>query len=115
MFFSFELFIIYNISLNPLLKTTNKRKGIIICRVTQYVFIRQVEHAASQEPDKSPASTLQARNFIRSLDGERTRAEIFQRLGLKDWSNLAKEYIQPALAADSYGDAKTESILLRRA
>ncbi len=34
-------------------------------------FARQIEHAASQEPDKSPASTLQVRNLIRSLDGER--------------------------------------------
>ena len=62
-------------------------------------FARQVEHAASQVPDKSPASTLQVRNLIRSLDGERTRSEILQGLGLKDRTNLAKEYIQPALAA----------------
>ena len=63
------------------------------------IFVRQVEHAASQVPDKFPASTLQVRNLIRSLDGERTRAEILQSLGLKDRTNLAKEYIQPALAA----------------
>ena len=62
-------------------------------------FARQVEHAASQVPDKSPASSLQVRNLIRSLDGERTRAEILQGLGLKDRTNLAKEYVQPALAA----------------
>lgn len=62
-------------------------------------FARQVEHAALQVPDKSPASTLQVKNLIRSLDGERTRAEILQSLGLKDRSNLTKEYVQPALAA----------------
>ena len=55
-------------------------------------FARQVEHAEErgtrhvvpQVPDKYPASTLQVRNLIRSLDGERTRAEILQSLGLKD-------------------------------
>lgn len=62
-------------------------------------FARQVEHAAPQVPDKYPASTLQVRNLIRSLDDERTRAEILQSLRLKDRTNLAKEYIQPALAA----------------
>ena len=62
-------------------------------------FARQIEHAASQVPDKSPTSTLQVRNLIRSLDGERTRVEILQSLGLKDRTNLANEYIQPALAA----------------
>ncbi len=68
-------------------------------------FARQVEHAEErgtrhvvpQVPDKYPASTLQVRNLIRSLDGERTRAEILQSLGLKDRTNLAKEYVQPAL------------------
>ena len=68
-------------------------------------FARQVEHAKErgtrhvvpQVPDKYPASTLQVRNLIRSLDGERTRAEILQSLGLKDRTNLAKEYVQPAL------------------
>ena len=53
-------------------------------------------------PDKYPTSTLQAtpqvRNLIRSLDGERARSEILQSLGLKDRTNLAKEYVQPALA-----------------
>ena len=65
-------------------------------------FARQVEHAAPQVPDMSPSSTpqvtLQVRSLIRSLDGERTRAEILQSLGLKDRTNLAKEYVQPALA-----------------
>ena len=50
-------------------------------------------------PRKYPTSPLQVRNLIRSLDGERTRSEILQGLGLKDRTNLAKEYIQPALAA----------------
>ncbi len=50
-------------------------------------------------PLKYPTSTLQVRNLIRSLDGERTRAEILQLLGLKDRTNLAKEYVQPALTA----------------
>ena len=62
-------------------------------------FARQVEHAAPQVPDKYPASTLQVRNLIRFLDGERTRAEILHLLGLKDRTNLAKEYVQPALTA----------------
>ncbi len=72
-------------------------------------FARQIEHAADQETqhvtpqvtDKYPTSdlqvTLQVRNLIRCLDGEQTRAEILQRLRLKDRTNLAKEYIQPAL------------------
>ena len=51
-------------------------------------------------PRKYPTSTLQVKNLIRSLDGERTRVEILQSLGLKDRTNLAKEYMQPALAAD---------------
>ena len=62
-------------------------------------FARQIEHAATQMPDKSPASSLQVRNLIHSLNGERTRAEILQSLGFKGRSNLAKEYIQPTLAS----------------
>lgn len=31
------------------------------------------------------------------MDGERSRAEILQSLGLKDRTNLAKEYVQPPL------------------
>lgn len=50
-------------------------------------------------PRKYPTSTLQVGNLIRSLDGERTRAEILHLLGLKDRTNLAKEYVQPALTA----------------
>ena len=73
-------------------------------------FARQSEHAANRGTlhagahvsDMSPTSTLQVtpqvRNLIRCLDGERTRAEILRILSLKDRSNLAKEYVQPALA-----------------
>ena len=50
-------------------------------------------------PRKYPTSTLQVRNLIRFLDGERTRAEILQSLRLKDRTNLPKEYVQPALVA----------------
>ncbi|MCY3660011.1 MAG: DUF4062 domain-containing protein [Caldilineaceae bacterium] len=56
------------------------------------------QNAAPQVPDKYPASTLQVGNLIRCLDGERTRAEILQRLGLRDRSNLTKEYLRPAIA-----------------
>ena len=48
-------------------------------------------------PRKYPASTPQVGNLIRCLDGERTRAEILQSLGLKDRMHLAQEYVQPAL------------------
>ena len=73
-------------------------------------FERQVQHAASrgashatpQVPYMSPSSTLQVtpqvQNLIRCLDGELTRADILQRLELRDRVNLTKEYVQPALA-----------------
>ena len=60
-------------------------------------------HVTPQVPDMYPASppqvTQQIRSLISCLDGERTRSEILQSLGLKDRTNLAKEYIQPALTA----------------
>ena len=54
---------------------------------------------ANMWPHKYPTSSLQVRNLIRSPEGERTRAKILQNRGLKDRTNLAKEYVQPALAA----------------
>ena len=54
---------------------------------------------ANMRPWKSPTSPLQVRNLIRSPEGERTRAKILQNRGLKDRTNFAKEYVQPALAA----------------
>ena len=56
------------------------------------------QDATPQDPDKTPTSTQQVENLIRCLDGECTRAEILQRLGLRDRSNLAKEYLHPAIA-----------------
>lgn len=59
-------------------------------------------NVAPQVPDKCPASTQQVtpqvENLIRCLDGECTRAEILQRLELRDRSNLTKEYLHPAIA-----------------
>ena len=60
------------------------------------------QHAALQVPNMFPSSTpqvtLQVGNLIRCLNGERTRAEILQRLGLGDRTQLAKEYLRPAIA-----------------
>ncbi len=50
-------------------------------------------------PHKYPTSPLQVRNLIRSPEGERTQAKILQNRGLKDRTNLAKEYVQPPLVA----------------
>ena len=49
-------------------------------------------------PPSTPQVTLQVKSLVCCLDGEQTRAEILQRLGLKDRRNLANEYMQPALA-----------------
>ena len=57
-----------------------------------------IRHVAPQVRRKHPASTPQVGNLIRCLDGERTRAEILQSLGLKDRMHLAKIYLRPALA-----------------
>ena len=58
-----------------------------------------INQAALQEHDKYSEITPQVENLIRFLDGERTRTEILQGLGLKDRANLAKKYVRPALAA----------------
>ena len=42
--------------------------------------------------------TLRVRNLSRCLDGKRTQAEFCKGLGPKDQTNLAKKYVQPALA-----------------
>ena len=49
-------------------------------------------------PPSTPQVTPQVRNLIRCLDGERTRAEILRRLGLRDRKHLGQQYLQPALA-----------------
>ena len=59
----------------------------------------RINQTASQELDKYPEITPQVENLIRFLDGERTRTEILQGLGLKDRANLAKKYLRPALDA----------------
>ena len=63
------------------------------------VFRRPVE----QVPYKSPTSplqvTLQVENLLQSLEGEQSRSEILDSLGLKDRVNLTTEYLRPALAA----------------
>ena len=72
-------------------------------RPVEHAADRTTRHAAPQVPDMYPASppqvTQQIRSLICCLDRERTRSEILQSLGLKDRTNLAKEYVQPALAA----------------
>ena len=56
-----------------------------------------------QVPYKSPTSplqvTLQVENLLQSLEGEQSRSEILDSLGLKDRVNLTTEYLRPALAA----------------
>ncbi len=73
-------------------------------------FPRQVEGAGDQEthqvthhvpiksPIMNPSCSHQVENLVRCLDGERTRVEILDCLGLKDRVNLAREYLRPALA-----------------
>ena len=46
-----------------------------------------------------PQMRGQSRLMREGLCTRRPRAEILQSLGLKDRTNLAKEYVQPALAA----------------
>ena len=59
------------------------------------VFRRPVEQVGT----KYPTSTLQVRNLLQALEGEQSRSEILDRLGLKDRVNLTTEYLRPALAA----------------
>ena len=86
----------------PLIDVSENWGTTTFARQVEHAADRGTRHAAPQVPDMSPSSTpqvtLQVRNLIRCLDGERTRAEILQSLGLKDRTNLAKEYVQPALA-----------------
>ena len=86
----------------PLIDVSENWVTTTFARQVEHAAARGTRHAAPQVPDISPSSTqqvtLQVRNLIRCLDGERTRAEILQSLGLKDRTNLAKEYVQPALA-----------------
>ena len=83
---------------DPLIDVSENWVTTTFVRQVEHAEEREIRHAAPQVPDKYPASTLQVKNLIRSLDGERTRSEILQSLGLKDRTNLAKEYVQPALA-----------------
>ena len=59
----------------------------------------RINQTVLQELDKYSEITPQVENLIRYLDGERTRTEILQGLELKDRTNLAKRYLQPALDA----------------
>lgn len=58
------------------------------------------------EPDSAPdrpstmqVSTMQVRQLVMALDGDRSRAEIIHRLGLRNRSNVANNYLRPALEA----------------
>ena len=70
---------------------------------------RKALHAAQQVPKgdpscthhvptMSPACTPQVASLVRALDGERTRSEIQQILDLRDRTNLATNYLAPAIA-----------------
>ncbi len=50
-----------------------------------------------QVPPKYPPSTPQVRDLVLHGDGDWTRAEMLQRLGLSDRKNLASEDLRPAL------------------
>ena len=52
-----------------------------------------------QVPYKSPTSPLQVENLLQALEGEQSRSEILDSLGLKDRVNLTTEYLRPALTA----------------
>ena len=86
----------------PLIDVSENWVTTTFARPVEHPADRGTRHATPQVPGMSPASTpqvtLQVRNLILCLDGERTRSEILQSLGLKDRTNLAKEYVQPALA-----------------
>ena len=86
----------------PLIDVSENWVTTTFARQVEHAEDRETQHTTPQVPDKYPTSTrqvtLQVRNLIRCLDGERTRSEILQSLGLKDRTNLAKEYVQPALA-----------------
>ena len=82
----------------PLIDVSENWVTTTFARPGEHAADRGTRHAAPQVPVKYPTSSLQVRNLICCLDGEQTRAEILQSLGLRDRTNLAKEYVQPALA-----------------
>ncbi len=50
-------------------------------------------------PEVTPHVTPQVERLIQALDGEMTRAEMMEALGLKDRMHFANDYLQPALDA----------------
>ena len=63
------------------------------------IFRRPVEQVGTKLPTGPLQVTLQVENLLQSLEGEQSRSEILDRLGLKDRVNLTTEYLRPALAA----------------
>ena len=67
------------------------------------VFRRSVDQVGTKLPtgplQVTLQVTLQVRSLLQSLEGEQSRSEILDRLGLKDRVNLTTEYLRPALVA----------------
>ena len=63
------------------------------------IFRRPVEQVGTKSPTSPLQVTLQVENLLQSLEGEQSRSEILDSLGLKDRVNLTTEYLRPALAA----------------
>jgi ATP-dependent DNA helicase RecG len=51
-----------------------------------------------QVPLKYPSSSIEIQNLVKVLEGEMSRAEIQEILGLKDPKNFRENYLEPALA-----------------
>lgn len=53
-----------------------------------------------QAPPKFPLSSIELKNLLKALDGEMSRSETQEILGLRDPKNFRENYIKPALKED---------------
>lgn len=53
-----------------------------------------------QAPPKFPLSSIELKNLLKALDGEMSRSEIQEILGLRDTKNFRENYIEPTLKED---------------
>jgi ATP-dependent DNA helicase RecG len=81
----------------PLFESDESRTAFVI-RLPVHAGARVPPRAETGSPEVTPEVTPEVRRLLQVLDGELSRQELQQALGLKDAEHFRKAYLLPALA-----------------
>jgi ATP-dependent DNA helicase RecG len=82
----------------PLFESDESRTAFVI-RLPVHAGARVPPRAETGSPEVTPEVTPEVHRLLEALEGEPSRQELQQALGLKDAEHFRKTYLLPALAA----------------